>query len=95
MLALGSLALAYLLGSVPFGLVIGKAQGIDLRKDRSTLERFTDHVNDDLNTPRALAVIWDLVKSDLDAAANSVAVIQGSAAGSQSGIFAVLHSNWS
>jgi len=30
------------------------------------VERFTDQVNDDLNTPRALAVVWDLVKSKLD-----------------------------
>jgi cysteinyl-tRNA synthetase len=31
-------------------------------------ERFTAQVNDDLNTPRALAVVWDLAKSKLDAA---------------------------
>lgn len=34
--------------------------------DQSYLERFTECVNDDLNTPRALAVVWDLVKGDLD-----------------------------
>lgn len=35
------------------------------RVDPEYLRRFTDQVNDDLNTPRALAVAWDLVKSDL------------------------------
>ncbi|HET6443506.1 MAG TPA: cysteine--tRNA ligase, partial [candidate division Zixibacteria bacterium] len=29
------------------------------------LERFLRHINDDLNMPRALAVTWDLVRSDL------------------------------
>jgi len=28
------------------------------------LERFTKHINDDLNMPRALAVAWDLIRSD-------------------------------
>ncbi len=35
------------------------------RVDSEYLRRFTDQVNDDLNTPRALAVVWDLVKSNL------------------------------
>ncbi|MDH3712611.1 MAG: cysteine--tRNA ligase [Gammaproteobacteria bacterium] len=30
--------------------------------------RFTAQINDDLNTPRALAVVWDLARSKLDAA---------------------------
>ena len=29
-------------------------------------QRFLNHVNDDLNMPRALAVAWELVKSGLD-----------------------------
>ena len=33
--------------------------------DQDFLERFKAQVNDDLNTPRALAVSWDLVRSDL------------------------------
>lgn len=33
--------------------------------DVEFVERFTDQINDDLNMPRALAVVWDLVKSDL------------------------------
>ena len=32
------------------------------------MQRFCDQINDDLNMPRALAVAWDLVKSDLPAA---------------------------
>ena len=31
------------------------------------LEKFGDQINDDLNTPRALAIVWDLVRSDLPA----------------------------
>ena len=30
-----------------------------------TLAQFTHHINDDLNLPRAIAVIWDMVKTDL------------------------------
>ena len=33
--------------------------------DPEYLERFAKRVNDDLNTPRALAVVWDMVRSDL------------------------------
>jgi cysteinyl-tRNA synthetase len=33
--------------------------------DASYAERFLEQVNDDLNMPRALALVWDLVKSDL------------------------------
>lgn len=33
--------------------------------DASFLERFTAEINDDLNMPRALAVVWELVKGDL------------------------------
>jgi cysteinyl-tRNA synthetase len=33
--------------------------------DEEYAERFAAHVNDDLNMPRALAVVWDLVKGDL------------------------------
>jgi cysteinyl-tRNA synthetase len=29
------------------------------------LEAFTRHINDDLNTPRALAVTWDLIRSEV------------------------------
>jgi cysteinyl-tRNA synthetase len=30
------------------------------------LEKFTGYINDDLNMPRALAVAWDLVRSDIE-----------------------------
>jgi cysteinyl-tRNA synthetase len=30
------------------------------------IEQFTEQVNDDLNTPRALAVTWDMARSNLD-----------------------------
>ena len=35
--------------------------------DEDFVERFTAQVNDDLNLPRALAVTWDLLRSDLPA----------------------------
>jgi cysteinyl-tRNA synthetase len=33
--------------------------------DESYADRFAEHINDDLNLPRALALTWELVKSDL------------------------------
>ncbi len=36
--------------------------------DRGYLERFTTHINDDLNLPRALAVAWEVLRGDLPAA---------------------------
>ena len=33
--------------------------------DPAWLDRFAEQINDDLNFPRALAVAWDLLKSDL------------------------------
>jgi cysteinyl-tRNA synthetase len=33
--------------------------------DQPFIDRFTEAINDDLNMPRALAVTWELVKSDL------------------------------
>ena len=35
--------------------------------DENYLERFADCINDDLNMPRAVALIWELVRSDLQA----------------------------
>ncbi|HVN54417.1 MAG TPA: cysteine--tRNA ligase [Anaerolineaceae bacterium] len=40
----------------------GPAQG---SPNREYLARFCEQANDDLNMPRALAVVWDLVRSDL------------------------------
>ncbi len=39
----------------------GEASGMD----DGFVAQFTDQVNDDLNMPRALAVVWELVRSDL------------------------------
>jgi cysteinyl-tRNA synthetase len=39
--------------------------GVPGSVDEDFADRFTQHVNDDLNMPRALAVVWELVKSDL------------------------------
>ncbi len=36
--------------------------------DQGYMDQFIEQVNDDLNMPRALAVTWDLARSDLDAA---------------------------
>jgi cysteinyl-tRNA synthetase len=36
--------------------------------DEDFVSRFNAEVNNDLNTPKALAVVWDLVKSDIDSA---------------------------
>ena len=33
--------------------------------DAASVERFTEHVNDDLNVPRALAVAWEVLRGDL------------------------------
>jgi cysteinyl-tRNA synthetase len=33
--------------------------------DRIYIDQFTNQINDDLNMPRAIAVTWDLVRSDL------------------------------
>lgn len=44
--------------------------------DEAYLERFLGQVNDDLNTPRALAVTWELVKSDLPDAVKKATVLE-------------------
>lgn len=43
--------------------------------DTAYIERFTDQVNDDLNMPRALAVVWDLVRSDLPNATKKATIL--------------------
>jgi cysteinyl-tRNA synthetase len=40
------------------------------------LDRFTSHVNDDLNLPRAVALAWELVKSDLPGAERRATVLE-------------------
>jgi cysteinyl-tRNA synthetase len=44
--------------------------------DADYVERFRSQVNDDLNTPRALAVTWDLVRSDLPTAVKKATVLE-------------------
>jgi cysteinyl-tRNA synthetase len=43
--------------------------------DPSYQEQFTARVNNDLNMPQALALAWDLVKSDLPAAAKKATLL--------------------
>jgi cysteinyl-tRNA synthetase len=43
--------------------------------DEGYLEKFTEMVNDDLNMPRAMAVVWDLVRSDLPASTKKATVL--------------------
>ena len=37
--------------------------------------QFAAHINDDLNTPRALALVWDLAKSDLSASTKKATLL--------------------
>ena len=43
--------------------------------DQVFVDHFTDQINDDLNMPRAMAVTWDLVKSDLPAATKKATLL--------------------
>jgi len=43
--------------------------------DEDFVERFTEQVNDDLNMPRALAVTWELAKSDLPASSKKATLL--------------------
>ena len=44
--------------------------------DEDYLDRFVAEINDDLNMPRALAVTWELVKSDLPDAAKKATLLE-------------------
>ena len=44
--------------------------------DAELLANFTEQINSDLNMPRALAVTWDLVKSDLPAATKKATLLE-------------------
>lgn len=44
--------------------------------DEGFVDRFMAHINDDLNLPRALAVTWELVKSDLPAPVKKATLLQ-------------------
>ncbi|MCE5207820.1 MAG: cysteine--tRNA ligase [Chloroflexi bacterium] len=43
--------------------------------DEEFIDRFVDQVNDDLNMPRAMAVVWELVKSDLPPAVKKATML--------------------
>jgi cysteinyl-tRNA synthetase len=44
--------------------------------DEDYIRKFTEYLNDDLNIPRALALTWDLVKSDLPAAKKKATLLR-------------------
>lgn len=44
--------------------------------DEAFMDRFTQAVNDDLNMPRAVAMAWDLLKSDLPAPVKKATILQ-------------------
>jgi cysteinyl-tRNA synthetase len=50
--------------------------GLPGQPDGAFLAEFTAQVNDDLNLPRALAVMWDLSKSNLPAAVKKATLLQ-------------------
>ena len=43
--------------------------------DEDFAEKFTAHINDDLNTPRAVALTWELLKSDLPDSAKKATLL--------------------
>lgn len=43
--------------------------------DQEYVAKFTEQVNDDLNMPRAVAVVWDLVRSGLPAATKKATIL--------------------
>jgi cysteinyl-tRNA synthetase len=49
--------------------------GVPGMPDAAYVERFTQQVNDDLNMPRAVALVWDVVKSDLPPATKKATVL--------------------
>jgi cysteinyl-tRNA synthetase len=44
--------------------------------DEGYMDKFAEQVNDDLNMPRAVALAWDLVKSDLPAATRKATLLE-------------------
>lgn len=44
--------------------------------DEDYMDRFNDHINDDLNMPRALALTWELVKSDLPPSTKKATILE-------------------
>jgi cysteinyl-tRNA synthetase len=44
--------------------------------DATYIARFTDHINDDLNVPRALAVTWEVLRGDLPPAIRRATLVR-------------------
>jgi cysteinyl-tRNA synthetase len=44
--------------------------------DATYIARFTDHVNDDLNVPRALALAWEVLRGDLPPAIRRATLVK-------------------
>jgi cysteinyl-tRNA synthetase len=50
--------------------------GEPTRIDERMIEKFVEQINDDLNMPRALAVTWELVRSDLPAGVKKATLLE-------------------
>lgn len=44
--------------------------------DEDFLDRFTNSINDDLNMPRAIALVWDVLKSDLPGEVKKATILE-------------------
>ena len=56
--------------------VLAHAWGQPGALDAAYVDRFATHVNDDLNLPRAVALVWDLAKSDRPDATKKATLLQ-------------------
>jgi cysteinyl-tRNA synthetase len=50
--------------------------GVPGSLEETYLQKFGDAINDDLNMPKALAVVWDLVRSDLPAGTRKATLLK-------------------
>lgn len=49
-----------------YSVIEGYKDDSSANLDKETLDKFLEAINDDLNMPKALAVVWDMLKSDLN-----------------------------
>ncbi len=49
-----------------YDLVAGYREADDAEADLVTMEKFTKAINSDLNMPKAIAIVWEVLKSSLD-----------------------------
>ena len=47
-----------------------------VKTDLTYVNRFKEQINEDLNMPRALAVVWELVKDDLSPSIKKATLLQ-------------------